>query len=225
LGHPKTKRRKQTPERRRSRKAASGKAQAATKAGPAQAIFLVGFMGAGKSSVGRALAEQLGWEFEDLDQRIEHSEERMVAEIFRDSGEREFRRVESAALEQAIEELRAGSAKIIALGGGAFVQKDNAARLKASGIPTVFLSAPVEELWERCRKQAEESGNARPLLGSKERFQELHESRRRNYLKASLLVETGGRSVHTIATEIAEICGLTRFAVLEAKTIKRFRKS
>jgi len=61
-------------------------------------VFLVGFMGAGKSSVGRALGQRLNWVFEDLDDRIEAREGRCVVEIFRDSGESEFRRAEHAAL-------------------------------------------------------------------------------------------------------------------------------
>ena len=101
------------------------------------AVFLVGFMGAGKSSVGRVLGQLLNWVFEDLDDRIEAREGRSVAQIFRDSGESEFRRAEHAALAQVLEELRGGSARIVALGGGAFVQKQNAAVLEASSFPTV----------------------------------------------------------------------------------------
>ena len=65
---------------------------------PGNSVFLVGFMGAGKSSVGRALGQRLNWIFEDLDDRIQAREGRTVAEIFRDSGESEFRRAEHAAL-------------------------------------------------------------------------------------------------------------------------------
>src|SRR6202051_3487646 len=82
-----------------------------------RAVFLVGFMGAGKSSVGRVLAQRLNWIFEDLDDRIEAREGRTVAEIFRDSGESEFRRAEHAALEQVLAELRRGSATHLVLCG------------------------------------------------------------------------------------------------------------
>ena len=97
-------------------------------------------MGAGKSSVGRALGERLNWVFEDLDDRIEAREGRTVAEIFRDSGESEFRRAEHAALEHVLHELRGGVARIVALGGGAFAQKENAALLRGrpASVPTVF---------------------------------------------------------------------------------------
>ena len=85
---------------------------------PCTTVFLVGFMGAGKSSVGRVLGQRLNWIFEDLDDRIEQREHRRVAEIFRDSGEPAFRHTETLALQQVIEQLRGGVPRIIALGGG-----------------------------------------------------------------------------------------------------------
>lgn len=175
---------------------------------PVRAVFLVGFMGAGKSSVGRALGQRLGWDFEDLDDRIERRETRTVAEIFRVSGEREFRRAERTALRQVLEELGGGAKRVVALGGGAFVQKENARQLEAAGVPTVFLDAPVEELWRRCQEQANELGTERPLLRTQAGFRRLHEKRRLGYLKALLKVDTSNRSVQAIATEIAGILDL-----------------
>jgi shikimate kinase len=176
----------------------------------ARAVILIGFMGAGKSSVGRALAEQLGWTFEDLDDRIEQQEGRKVAEIFRASGEEGFRRAEHAALKDLLRELRSGVQRIVALGGGAFVQKKNAVLIEAGAVPSVFLDAAVEELWRRCRQQAEQQGIERPLLGSMERFRELYEARQPHYLKAAFRQQTGGRSVQQIATEVMQALGLDR---------------
>ena len=167
-------------------------------------------MGAGKSSVGRALGEQLGWAFEDLDERIERRERRKVAEIFRDSGESGFRRAEHAALGELVKGLKAGAERIVALGGGAFVQKKNAGLVGAAGFPTVFLDASVEELWRRCRQQAEEQGIERPLLSSLENFRELYETRRPDYLKASFRQETGGKTVEEIAAKVVQALGLGR---------------
>ncbi|HKI00214.1 MAG TPA: shikimate kinase [Candidatus Sulfotelmatobacter sp.] len=180
---------------------------------PGRAVFLVGFMGAGKSSVGRALGQRLNWLFADLDERIERREGRTIAEIFRDSGEPAFRRVEHLALRQVLEELRGGAARVVALGGGAFVQKENAALLEAAGLPTVFLEAPVEELWRRCRQQAGESGAQRPLLTDKEQFRKLHQARREGYLRAPLKVQTGHRTVDETAAEIMEMLGLKQIVV------------
>ena len=178
-----------------------------TQVAPA-AVVLVGFMGAGKSSVGRALGQRLNWIFEDLDDRIERRQGDTVAEIFRAGGEKAFRRAERAALKEVLEELADGPARIVALGGGAFVQKGNAALLKAARVPTIFLDASVEELWRRCQEQASKAGAQRPLLGSTERFCALYEARRNGYSKASLRIETGSRSVEEIATEIARTLGL-----------------
>lgn len=176
-------------------------------------VFLVGFMGAGKTSVGRALGQRLNWVFEDLDDRIQAREGRTVAEIFRDAGESEFRRAEHSALQHVLEELRGGGARIVALGGGAFVQKENAALLKASSVPTVFLDAPLEELWLRCRTQATKNGTERPLLRSMEQFRKLYETRRKSYSKASLKIQTGSRAVETITAEIAKALGLKQIAL------------
>jgi len=173
-------------------------------------VVLIGFMGAGKSSVGRILGEQLGWTFEDLDERIERREQRRVPEIFRESGESGFRRVEHAALKEVVCELRAGAARIVALGGGAFAQAQNARLIEAAGVPTVFLDADVEELWRRCRQQAEVQGMERPLLGSPESFRNLYQARRPSYLKALFRQETGGKTVKQIAAEMAQVLGLDR---------------
>jgi len=202
----------QLPRRSRETAVEKRRARAGKSAGgtAVRAVFLVGFMGAGKSSVGRALARVLNWVFEDLDDRIERSEGRTVAEIFRDSGEREFRRAEYHALRQLLDELRGGSVKVVALGGGAFVQDDNAVLLHDSAVPSVFLDAPVEELWQRCRQQA---GTERPLLKSQEQFRRLYVARKKGYAKASVRIETGGRTIDEVASEIARKLGLKKIGI------------
>lgn len=177
------------------------------------ALFLVGFMGAGKTSVGRTLAGRLNWSFEDLDERIEQREQRSVSQIFRDFGEPEFRRAEHAALQNILEEIRSGAVKIVALGGGAFVQEQNLALLNAAGVPTVFLDAPVEELWQRCCSQANQAGAERPLLHSLDQFRQLYQTRRPGYLRASLGIQTGHRTLDEIASEIAEALDLKKIDV------------
>src|SRR5258708_35502761 len=167
-------------------------------------------MGSGKSSVGRILGEQLGSTFEGLDERIERREQRSVPEIFRLSGESGFRRVEHAALREVVRELRAGAARIVALGGGAFAQARNARLIEAAGVPTVFLDADVEELWRRCRQQTEAQGMERPLLGSPESFRSLYHARLAAYLKALVRQETGRETVKEIAAEMAQVLGLDR---------------
>src|SRR5262249_29439037 len=129
------------------------------------------------------------------------------AEIFRESGEPVFRKAESAALIEILRDLRS-EPRVVALGGGAFVQKVNAARLKAAGVPTVFLDGPVEVLWQRCCTQADELGVERPLLSSQERFRELYATRSKSYSKARLRVKTVSRNVEEIAEEIVAVLKL-----------------
>jgi shikimate kinase len=177
-------------------------------------------MGAGKTSVGRALGQRLNWIFEDLDDRIQQAQGRTVAEIFRNSGEPAFRQAERAALEQVLEELQLGSFKVVALGGGAFIQPGTAALLKRSGVPAVFLDGPVEELWQRCCKQAGENASERPLLRSLDQFRALYESRRSGYGMASLKIDTSNRIEQAIADEIAEVLGLKKAASNKKNDLK-----
>lgn len=172
------------------------------------AVILIGFMGAGKTTVGQLVARQLGWTFEDLDYRIEQREKQKVAEIFRNAGEDAFRKAEHAALQELLDELSAGPEKIIALGGGAFVQESIAMQIAATKVPTVFLDASVEELWARCALQCKEEAIERPLLGSRENFQSLYEQRRPHYMKAHFHQSTTGKSVEVIAAELIQVLRL-----------------
>ena len=165
---------------------------------PPRVIFLVGYMGAGKTTIGRALSQSIGWRFEDLDDRIRAREQRSIPEIFAQSGEAEFRRSELSALRELLDEVRFGPPTIAALGGGAFVQKEIADLLEASGAVTIFLDAPVEELWRRCSTD----GVARPLLRQKSDFEQLYRNRRPYYLRARLCIETGSRAIQEIVEQI-----------------------
>lgn len=160
-------------------------------------------MGAGKTSVGTALARRLGWRFVDLDERVEKREGRKIAEIFQDSGEPAFRRAETAALDELLAESRS-EPLVVALGGGTFVQPENARVLKARGLPIVFLDAPVEELRRRCRPK----GATRPLFADANQFRQLYEARRSSYMQADIRVDTTGHSVEETAAEVVSRLGL-----------------
>lgn len=157
-------------------------------------------MGAGKTTVGRALAKSLRWNFLDLDDVIEQRERKTVAEIFA-SGEPAFRQAESAALAALLQDRRAGSDLILALGGGAFVQKQNRDALNSAGAITILLEAPVEELRRRC--QAEH--NVRPLARQDARFNELFAARRADYALARFTVQTLDKSVEQVTAEIERL--------------------
>jgi shikimate kinase len=161
------------------------------------AVALVGFMGAGKTTVGRLLASRLGWRFEDLDDQIVKREGRSIEEIFRAQGERYFRQCEN----QALRELMPGndsSGLVLALGGGAFIDGANRRFLEDAKFATVFLDAPVEELFTRC----EQPGVVRPLRQDPGEFRRLYQKRRPEYLKCSVCIDTAGKDVSSVADEI-----------------------
>jgi len=167
------------------------------------AVFLVGFMGAGKTSVGRKLSARLGWTFEDLDERIQNREGRPIGEIFRDSGEAEFRRAEHEALRELLNE--GGTApRVVALGGGAFAQSRNAALLEEYGALVIFLDGQADELFRRCEAENSE----RPMRQDTKQFHELYQQRRPFYLKATRRVDTTGKDLDTITAEVACSLGL-----------------
>jgi shikimate kinase len=166
------------------------------------AIFLLGYMGSGKTTVGRALSKRLGWRLEDLDHRIEAEAGCSIADIFRDQGEAAFRRVEQTALQNALRELHDIPA-IIALGGGTFIQPENFEIITSYGGKTIFLDAPVEELWRRCQEAVE-----RPLRRDRQHFGHLYETRRPEYMKASIRVDTSGKDAETVASEIVQRLGI-----------------
>jgi len=175
----------------------------AARGGVKPSIVLVGFMGAGKTSVGQALSRRLGWPFEDLDDRIEEQAGRSIEEIFRLLGETAFREVEHTALRDLCGELRQ-SAKIVALGGGAFVQPRNLALIVELTAHTVFLDAPVEELLRRCQQQPK----TRPLCRDAAQFRQLYEARQRGYLTAACRIETQNKDIETVAKEVACSLGM-----------------
>jgi len=165
---------------------------------PVRAVFLVGFMGSGKNTVGQELARRLSWDFVDLDARIEALEGQTIPEIFRLKGEPAFRAAEASALRDLTTSLKRNS--VVALGGGAFVPEANRSLL--APWPSVFLDAPVSELWQRCLQHEADDGAKRPLRNDPEQFARLHEQRLPFYRQASLVVNTSGKPAADICQEI-----------------------
>lgn len=161
-------------------------------------VFLVGFMGCGKTTVGEILSRLLGWRFEDLDSRIHAREGRTIPEIFGNHGEARFRQIERESLLELVGEM-ASRPTVAALGGGTFVQPENRRILQDSGVPAIFLDAPVEDLWERCRSTEPE----RPLAKDKNQFRQLYEGRRSLYMEAAATIDTSGKHAEWVAAEIA----------------------
>ena len=150
-------------------------------------IYLVGFMGAGKTSLGRALAERLVWPFEDLDSTIERKEGSGILRIFLEKGEAHFRELERRALAEAA--AQPGRA-IIASGGGTFCAPENRAVMQRTGI-TVWIDQPFERIWSR----RDELSELRPLLRGEADFRRLYEERSPLYSMSTLRLEVGERGV------------------------------
>jgi shikimate kinase len=163
-----------------------------------RAVFLVGFMGSGKNTVGQELARRLAWDFVDLDACIERREGQNIPNIFRLKGEPAFRSAETEALRELNGSLARNT--VVALGGGAFVQEANRALL--AFWPSVFLDAPVSELWQRCLDHEAADGTKRPLRTDPEQFARLHEERLPSYRRATVVIQTSGKNVEDICHEI-----------------------
>jgi shikimate kinase len=162
----------------------------------APGIYLVGFMGCGKSTVGRLLAARLGWDFVDLDAEIERTAGSRISELFDTAGEAAFRLMERRALAVQANHARSGEPRVVALGGGAFAQANNRENLAEAGV-SIWLDCPTEDLWRR----ASEMGD-RPLARDKAAFEALHQERRQYYEEADFRVPVEGASPEAVVEAI-----------------------
>ncbi|MFI5203920.1 MAG: shikimate kinase [Flavobacteriales bacterium] len=121
-----------------------------------KSIFLTGFMGSGKSTIGKLLAANLQLEFIDLDEYIESETGNSISKIFASAGENEFRKIEHDCLLQLVS---TGTKKVVALGGGTVCYNDSIDRIKEKGL-LVYLKADTDILYERLQK----TSDTRPLL-------------------------------------------------------------
>jgi shikimate kinase len=158
-------------------------------------VVLIGFMGAGKTVVGRALSERLGFQLFDTDRMVEASAGRRIAELWDAEGEEGFRMREHDAVLQAC----AGSDRVIACGGGAVLEFRNYGILKGAGA-VVYLRAPAAVLRDRVGIALD-----RPLLREPGAFDKLLAERQPAYESAAdLIVDTDGKTADEVAAEIAE---------------------
>jgi shikimate kinase len=158
-------------------------------------IALIGFMGTGKTSVGRLVADQLRFEYLDTDDLIQTQTSRTITDIFAKDGEPAFR-----ALEQRIvEELASRTKTVIATGGGLPVNPKNLASLKSHALVVSLWSSP-EKIWERVRHQSH-----RPLLHDEDpqaKIRELLAARAPFYKQTDVLLNTDLRSVREVAQQV-----------------------
>lgn len=160
-------------------------------------IILTGFMGTGKTAVGKRLAKRLGWAFVDVDALIESSAHQPIARIFAERGETVFRRLERRCISRVVR----GRHQVIATGGGTFVDAQSRAKLRACGTVVCLTARPQTILARIGRRIA-----TRPLLVGATNplatIRTLLAQRAAAYAKADLLLETSDRSVEEIVEEL-----------------------
>ena len=166
-------------------------------------VFLIGFMGSGKSVAGQALARCLNCRFLDLDARIEEAAGCSIPEIFDRQGEAAFRELEHQQLHRLLSEVGEATV-VVALGGGAFAQPRNVELVEQSGGFTVWLDGPPELLLERCRRH----GTDRPLARDPERFRALYRERIPFYARARLRVEATDATESVVEGILAGLAAL-----------------
>jgi shikimate kinase len=155
-------------------------------------LVLTGFMGAGKSTIGRLLAGRLSWTFLDLDAHLESRTNATIPQLFERHGEAHFRRLESSALASALGQ----NHTVLALGGGTPEELTNRLLLEQTPATfTIFLDAPFPTLYDRCLLQDLGNPNARPVLAdptaAQLRFQKRHPLYRR---LANLTIDTADQT-------------------------------
>lgn len=162
-------------------------------------IYIVGFMGSGKTTVGRLLADEIGWRFADLDDDIEHAQRRSVSDIFATFGEEEFRRIEHEAIQSRVRSIRRGIPTVLALGGGAFTRPENIRLLHDNGV-TVWIDVDLEIARRRVQ-----GSDHRPLARDPERFEILYRERRVFYSQCEFHVPVHVNDSRLVVSDVLKL--------------------
>jgi len=168
-------------------------------------VYLTGFMGAGKSTVGPILANVLGWDYFDLDKIIEEHTGKKISEIFAESGDQYFRKIES----EKLKEISTGNNIIISLGGGTIAAGDNLDFIKKNG-RIIYLKTSIESVYKRLIYK-----NDRPLLKINElnapreeilkKIDSVYKAREPFYLQADFVIETENIPIGKTVDQLAKI--------------------
>jgi shikimate kinase len=165
-------------------------------------LYLVGFMASGKTTVGRALADHIGWPFVDMDAEIESREGKSISQIFQERGEAGFRVVEAEVLRSHVRTIEAGIPCVLALGGGAFVQPGNRELIQNNGV-SLWIDCPLDIIQRRLN-----GDTTRPLTAHPNGLGRLYEDRRPVYSRADYRVEVDTEDVTEL---VHRILGLPLF--------------
>lgn len=158
-------------------------------------ISLAGFMGSGKSTVGSRLAQQLGWRFVDLDEKIEEAAGITIPQFFERHGEPAFRQLEADQLRAALgRSVERSEPTVLALGGGTYAQQGAPEFLRNSGVPVIWLDSPIEVLLSRCSTMT-----GRPLFRDEASFRALYAQRIASYQLADFRVDSSGDPAVVVA--------------------------
>ena len=157
-------------------------------------VYLVGFMAAGKTSVGRALARRLDWQAVDIDHLIEQRERLPVSEIFTRHGEPYFRAAEREVLAAQLPTRHV----VVATGGGTFVDPQNRAVINHDGV-SVWLDAPLERVIARIP-----ADGRRPLAADRAELERLYHARRTAYEHAHVRLDAGRASVDALVEQLVD---------------------
>lgn len=160
----------------------------------ADKIYLVGFMGAGKTTVALALARRLEWNILDVDEAIEQRERQTVSSLFAKKGEAYFRSVERTVLMEQVGLRHA----VVATGGGTFVDPQNRSMINADGL-SVWLDVPLERLIARVP-----ADGRRPLAADRAEFERLYLARRAAYEQASVRIDAGLAGIDPLVEAILD---------------------
>lgn len=163
----------------------------------ADKVYLVGFMGAGKTTVARALAKRLDWKLEDIDERIERRERRDIRTLFRQQGEPYFRAVERDELIALLPE----RGTVVATGGGTVVDPENRELMLRDGA-VVWLDVPFSIILDRVPVDGR-----RPLAADRIEMERLYNQRLMAYCQAHVRVDAGRGSVEELVDQITEWLG------------------
>ena len=160
----------------------------------ADKVYLIGFMGAGKTTVARALAKRLDWRAVDIDELVEQREHQTVAEIFAKHGEPYFRAAERTVLLEQIGPRQL----VVATGGGTFVDPQNRAAMNRDGV-SVWLDVPLDRAIARMP-----ADGRRPLAADRAEFERLYYVRRTAYEHAHLRLDAGRAGVDALVEQLVD---------------------